>query len=352
MAERSWSLKELAEHVGGEVVGDPSLPIQGVARWDEGGPQDLGVVYSPSQLEAAEASAIGALLMPRTLTPRLKPAIRVERPRLAWALILGLFAPVEEREPGVHPTAILGEGVELGEGVSIGPYVVIGARSRIGEGTHIEAHCVLGREVKVGRHCHLYPRVTLYDRVELGDRVILHSGVVLGADGFGYEPTEEGFLKIPQIGRVVVESDVEIGANTTVDRATVGLTRIGRGTKVDNLVQIGHNVRIGQRCLIVAQVGIGGSTDIEDEVALAGQVGIADHLRIGQGAQIAAQSGVMSHIPPRTQWFGYPARPRMETLRLLALQKRLPEMLEQLRSLEQRCAALEAALQRKEEGSS
>jgi UDP-3-O-[3-hydroxymyristoyl] glucosamine N-acyltransferase len=259
------------------------------------------------------------------------PSIHVADPRLALAVLLEMFGPEPEHPRGVHPTAAIAASAQLDRDVAIAAYAVIGDRARVGAETVVYPHAYVGPDAIVGSRCVLHPRVVVGERVHIGDRVVLHAGAVLGADGFGFVPGRDGHRKIPQVGTVVVGDDVEIGANTTVDRATLGETRIGEGTKIDNLVQVAHNVHIGRRCLIAAQVGIAGSSVIEDGVMLAGQVGVSDHVRIGAGAVVLAGAGVLKDVPPGVTVSGFPARPHREELQQQAMRRRLPELMRLLR---------------------
>jgi UDP-3-O-[3-hydroxymyristoyl] glucosamine N-acyltransferase len=234
----------------------------------------------------------------------------------------------------VHPSAVVGRGVELGEQVTIGAYAVLGAGVRVGRGTRVGAHCVIGENCTLGNEVLLHPHVTLYANARIGDRTIVHSGARIGVDGFGYAPSARGLQKIPQVGACVVGADVEIGANTTIDRGSIGATEIGDGVKIDNLVHIAHNVRVGEHSVIVAQVGVAGSTTVGKRVTLAGQAGIPGHVTIGDGATVGAQAGVFGDVPAGEVYSGYPARPHRESLRSQASVSRLPKLVERIRALE------------------
>jgi UDP-3-O-[3-hydroxymyristoyl] glucosamine N-acyltransferase len=257
----------------------------------------------------------------------------VTNPHDAMLSLLATLYPAAREAPGVHPTAVIGRGAQLGPDVSVGPYVVIGAGARIGARTSLASHVVVGPGVQVGEDCRLHPGVTLYAGTTLHERVRVHAGARLGSDGFGYVFRGGVHDKIPHVGRCVVEADVEIGANTTIDRGSIDDTVIGAGTKIDNLVQIAHNVRIGRLCLVVAQAGIAGSTRLEDGVVIGGQVGLAGHITIGKGARIAAQGGVFGDIPSGETWSGYPARPHKEALRAQATLFKLSKILRPLERL-------------------
>ncbi len=261
--------------------------------------------------------------------------IVVPEPYAALLVVLPVLYPQAVWEAGVHPTAVVGRGTTWQEPVAIGPYASLGREVQLGRNVRIGAGCVLGDGVAVGEDTQLYPGVTLYAGTALGKRVIVHAGAVLGSDGFGYIPGKggEAHRKIPHVGRCLIGDDIEIGANTCIDRGSVDDTVIGSGTKIDNLVHIAHNVRIGARCLIMAQAGIAGSCQVEDDVIIAGQTGISDHLTIGRGARLLVQSGVISDVPADATLFGYPARPRREYLRAQAAMYRLAKIVDELEAL-------------------
>lgn len=328
---------EIARAVGGQLEGGADPELFGIAPLDRAGPAELGFVaharYAP---EAAHSRAGAFLLIPAVthLVPTDRPRIMVADVHRCLPQLLTLFHPPAVRETGIHPTAVLGKGVQLGNDASIGAYAVVESGCRLGDRVTIAAHCVLGRDCQVGDDVYLHPHVTLYHGTVLGARCSLHSGVRIGVDGFGYTPGPSGLQKIPQVGIVRIGADVEIGANTTIDRGSVGDTEIGAGCKIDNLVHIGHNVRIGDHSIIVAQVGIAGSARIGRGVTLAGQAGINGHITIGDGATIAAQAGVFGNVPSGAIYSGYPARPHKEALRAQAALFRLPRLLKRLRLAE------------------
>jgi UDP-3-O-[3-hydroxymyristoyl] glucosamine N-acyltransferase len=263
----------------------------------------------------------------------------VADPALAVARLLGLFHPRPERPAGVHPTAVVEEGCEIDPSAYVGPYAVLGAGSRLGAGAQVHAHAVVGRGCTLGEGAVLHPHCVLYDGSEVGARSVLHAGVVLGADGFGYATSGGSHHKVPQTGRAVVGADVEIGANSTIDRATLGETSIGDGSKIDNLVQVGHNVRVGRHCILCGQAGIAGSARLGDYVVLAGQSGVAGHIEVGDGAQVAAKSAALASVPAGTQVAGIPALELRRWRRQAALLARLEEWVRRLRAVERRLGA-------------
>jgi UDP-3-O-[3-hydroxymyristoyl] glucosamine N-acyltransferase len=342
MAARS--LGELAGLVGGDLEGDPSLEIRGFASLESAGPGDLSFVAAARHLDAARQSAAAALIAPPGLDLAGRAAIRVAQPYAAMAVVLRVFFPEPAVTPGVHPMAYVAEGARVAEGATVSAFAVVGARSVVECGAVLHPHVFVGPDCRVGEGSVLHPHVVLRERVVVGRRVIVHPGSVLGADGFGYVFDGQSHRKIPQVGQVVVEDDVEIGANVAVDRATLGETVIGRGTKIDNLVQIGHNTVIGSNTVIVAQAGIAGSCRIGRSVVLGGQVGIADHVTVGDGAQIGSQAGVHRDVPAGAGMIGTPAMAGDTGLRALAAIGRLPELLRDVRALGRRMDALERRL--------
>lgn len=329
------TLDELARLVNGEIEGDKSVVIKGVAGAEEAKEGDITFAVSDKFLRIAENSQASAIVVPLKMRNFSKPVIKVENPRLAFAKILEIYAPPKPAFKGIHPTAVIGDRVEIGKGVNIGAYSIVEEGSVIEDNVYLGGFVYLGREVLIGEGTFIHPRVTVLDRTSIGKRVIIHSGAVIGSDGFGFVKRKDGsYHKIPQIGRVVIEDDVEIGANVTIDRATTGETRIGRGTKIDNLVHIAHNVNVGSNVAIVALVGISGSCKIGNGVILAGQAGVTDHVCIGDNTVVAAKSGVTKDIPPGVFVSGFPARNHIKQKRVKATINRLPELVRRIHRIE------------------
>ena len=310
----TYTVQQLADLVAGDVEGDASRRVEGVASVDRAGPTDLTFAVSGRYTQRIDSGRVGACLIApdMQLEGNGTVFIRVESPELAFSQLLDVFHPEHRQDPGIHPTAIVGRGTRIGNGASIGPYVTIGDNSVVGSGTQVGPHTHIDEDVVIGQNCRIGPGCTVLHDTEVGDRVRLYTGVRLGVDGFGYTPGADGLTRIPQVGRCIIGDNVEIGANCTVDRGALGETVVGQGTKIDNLVHIAHNVRIGENCIIVAQVGIAGSTRIGDEVQIGGQAGIAGHITIGAGARIAGQAGVIGDVPVGGVYSGYPARPHRE----------------------------------------
>ena len=322
-----FSLAELAARGGGELA-DPAHAdrlARDVAPLETAGPDDLSFLDNTAYLPVFAGSAAGACVVARRHAARAPAGMALvlsEKPYRAYALIAQAFYPAPPAIPGLHPTACVAPSANLGEDVEIGPYAVIGANAEIGSGSAIGPHVVLGPGVRIGAGCRVHAGVVASHAL-IGARVTLHPGVKIGQDGFGFAPDPAGHVKAPQLGRVVIGDDCEIGANTTIDRGHLHDTVIGDGVWIDNLVQIGHNVRIGRGCILVAQSGISGSTKLGDFVALGGQAGIAGHLSIGAGAQVAAKSGVMGDVPAGAVVCGSPATPIKEFFRQVAAVRRL-----------------------------
>jgi UDP-3-O-[3-hydroxymyristoyl] glucosamine N-acyltransferase len=338
-------LGELARLVGGAIDGDPDLPIRGMASLDRAQVGDLSLVAGRHYRALAEQSRASAFLVALDVTLPGRSVIRVAHPHLALATLLRVFHPEVRPASGIHPTAVVAASARVAGDAAVLAHVVVGDGSVVEAGAVLHPHVVLGERCRVGEASVLHPHVVLREDVEVGRHVVIHAGAVLGADGFGYAFDGTRHRKIPQVGRVVVEDDVEIGANVTIDRATLGDTIIGRGSKIDNLVQIGHNTVVGADTVIVAQAGISGSCRIGNRVIIGGQVGIVDHVRVGDGARVASQSGVTDDVDPGTAVLGTPAIPIAEGRRVAVSLPRLPELLRSVRRLEKRVAALERRLE-------
>jgi UDP-3-O-[3-hydroxymyristoyl] glucosamine N-acyltransferase len=326
----------IAELVGGQLKGSPATIVDGVASLDRATPRQLSFLATAKYAPLLAASNAGVVLVSPELaeTPGAVPTrIIVEKPQEALMSLLPRFERATAVPRGVHATAVVGTGVRLGRDVSIGPYAVLGDGVEIGDETVIGEYCSVGARARVGARSRLYPTVVVYAGARIGDRVVVHAGARIGSDGFGYVQRDGQHLKIPHVGGCIIEDDVEIGANTTIDRGSIDDTVIGAGTKIDNLVQIGHNVRIGRACLIMAQVGIAGSVRVEDGCMVLGQVGISGHHTIGKGARLAAQAGIFGDIPAGETWSGYPARPHKEALRAQAALFKLPNLLRRIERL-------------------
>lgn len=335
VSTRSFKLRELAVIVGGEIDGDEDTEIHGVAGIREARRGDITFVANP-RYEAFLATTAASAVIACPDVASAKPAIRIADPYFAYLKVLNLFAEdAAVRYPrGVHETAVVDPSARLGEDVSVGPFCQIGADVEVGDHCTILCGTFIGTQTTIGDDCLIYPNVTVRERCTVGNRVILQPGAVIGADGFGFAKNGETHHKIPQIGRVILEDDVEIGANSCVDRATTGETRVRKGTKVDNLVQIAHNVLIGEDCVIAAQAGISGSTELGRGVVLAGQAGLVGHITLGDGAVVGAQGGVTKSVPPHTTVSGYPAREHSKARKLWAFTSRLPDLYDRVRALE------------------
>lgn len=337
------TVSAIAKLVQGELVGNGDVEITGCAGLKEAKEGDLSFLANPKYEPLAKESKASAILAPVQTSLPGKTVIIVDNPSLAFSNIINHFlkdAPVLIAE-GVHPTAVVAKDALIAKGVAIGPFAVIESKAVIAKGSKIGAYTYVGHGARIGEDCFIYPHVTLREKVVVGDRVIIHAGAVIGSDGYGYVTVEGRHMKIPQIGTVIIEDDVEIGANVTIDRARFDKTVVGEGTKIDNLVHIAHNVTIGKHCLIVAQVGISGSTVIGNHVILAGQAGIVGHLTIGDGAVVAAQSGVSKSLKPGVQVFGSPAQPLREAFKNNAHIQRLDHYVATIQDLKKRIEELE-----------
>lgn len=337
------TVRELASLLQASFEGEGDRELDGVASVESAGIRQISFAAGKRATELATASDAGCLLVTNDFAAQPRTIIRVKDPRAAFARVIAHFHPPERIVAGVHPSAVIAEGVELGTGVSVGPHVTIAAGARIGDGTAIGPGCFIGANSIIGSACRLAPRVTIYRDVTIGDRVTLHAGVVIGADGFGFAMVGGRYEKFPQIGTVHLASDVEIGANSCVDRATLGVTAIGEGSKLDNLVHIAHNCQIGKHVVIAAQTGFAGGVVIEDYAIIGGQVGIGDKARVESRAILGSGAGVLTSKIVRAgevMW-GTPARPLREYLGQLASLGRIPELRKQVKELERRLAELE-----------
>jgi UDP-3-O-[3-hydroxymyristoyl] glucosamine N-acyltransferase len=315
--------------------------VRGVAPLDVAGPDQVSFLTDRKYLKQAQASRAGALLVARDVADLSAALLQVDHPQQALIVLLGLFHPEPRAEPGVHPTACVAGGARVDRSASVGPLAVVEAEAVIGPRSRVGALSFVGRGAVLGEDVRLHPHVVIREDVRIGNRVIVHSGAVLGADGFGYAFDGQAHRKIPQVGGLRIEDDVEIGANTAIDRATLGETIVRRGSKIDNLVQIGHNCDVGEDVILVSQVGIAGSSRVGNRAMLAGQVGVADHVTIGAGAILTAKSGVPNDVPAGEVWSGIPSRPTSEQKRIWAGESQLPELIKRVRALEKRLRELE-----------
>lgn len=343
------TLGQLGERIGATVRGDPTLEVEGCAGLEEAGPRQVSFLANRKYLKLLSATRAGAVIVsPQdgSQAPETMSLLVAKDPYFAFREAVVALHGMRRLPPaGIHPLAVIDASAQIGEGCCIEPFVVVSRGARIGARTVIYPHSTVGADVVMGRDCVLYPGVTVYDGCVLGDRVTLHSGCVIGQDGFGYATHGGQHHKIPQVGNVVIEDDVEMGACCTVDRATVGSTRIGKGSKFSDLVAIGHGASIGEHNLLVAQVGIAGSTQTGRYVVMGGQAGVAGHLKIGDGAQVSAKAGVMDDLAPGGQYGGQPALPMSTTKRNLLALNRLPGLIQELRQLQKRVEELQAQLE-------
>jgi UDP-3-O-[3-hydroxymyristoyl] glucosamine N-acyltransferase len=342
------TVQELAEIVNGRVVGDGQTRIERIADLDNADQNEIAYVENEKLGSLATESKASCLIVKEGLSEKFpaRTLIEVRNPKLAFSLIGAALHPPVRREPSIHPTAVVAETADIALTAYVGPHVCVCEYASIGAYTRLEAGVVVGASVTIGEDCVLHPNVVLYDGVSIGSRVILHAGVCIGADGFGYVRHELGYQKFPQVGTVVVEDDVEIGAHTCIDRAALGRTRIGRGTKLDNMVHVGHNCDIGERVVIAAQTGISGSVVIEDDAVIGGQVGFGDHTRVQKGAIIGSKAGILpGKIVRPGVWWGIPVQPLDQYKRMNAHMNRLPQMREELKRLQEEVAELRKRLE-------
>jgi len=345
--EATVTLRTIADLVDGRLEGDPDLRVGAVRPIEEAGPGELGLLAARRYVRFAGASRAGAVLVSEELegdVPEGRPHVVVPNVHGVLPVLLArLHPPAPGPGPGIHPTAVIGTGARIGNGVSIGPYVVLGDGAEIGDGSRLDAHAVIGERVRIGADCHIYPHVVVYPGTSLGERVVVHAGARLGSDGFGYTYVDGAHRKVPQVGGCIIGDDVEIGANTTVDRGSIGDTVLEGGVKVDNLVQIAHNVKVGAHSLLAALVGIAGSTRIGKGAFLGGQVGVIGHLEVGDGVKIAVATKVLRDVKAGETVSGNPARPHREELRRQAHLGRLPKLVDRIEALEAEIARLSEA---------
>jgi len=327
---------EIAKQLGGEVLGDPQAALTGFASADQAKPGDLTFAENAEYFAKAEAGAATAIIAGKELTSASKVVIRVANPRVAFAKAVGIFFPEPKAAAGIHPSAVVAKTAQIDPSAHIGPHCTIGERVKVGANSVLMSSNFIGDDSVIGDGTKLFPNVVLYARSQIGQRVRIHAGTVIGADGFGYVFDAGIHLKVTQVGNVIIGDDVEIGSNVSVDRGALGSTIIGKGTKVDNLVQIAHNVVIGEHCLVISQVGIAGSAKLGNYVVLAGQVGIAGHLKIGNQVTVGSKAGVMNDIPDGEQWLGIPAQPDKQAKRVLIALQRLPELLRRVAEWEKK----------------
>ncbi len=351
---RQMTLGDIARLLETELIGDAETVITSVTSLDEVVPGALAFVDQDHRVTSAMDSAAAALIVPtsseaearRVQSETGKPVLLSGNPRLAFARVVEFFQPAPQPEVGIHASAIIEPTAIIGENVTIREFCYVGRHARIADGAILYPHVVIGDGAQIGENCVFFPSVVIGNHVSIGARVRVHSGTVIGGDGFGYVPDEKGkHYKVPQVGTVIIEEDVEIGANVAIDRATLGATRIGVGSKIDNLVQIAHNVQIGRNCIICGQAGLSGSVIVEDGAILAGQAGSRDHVRIGKGAIVAAKSGVMDDVPDGEFVAGTPAIPGRQRMRMEAAWRKLPETARTVRDLEKQVKVLQEQLE-------
>jgi UDP-3-O-[3-hydroxymyristoyl] glucosamine N-acyltransferase len=349
---RRATVGDIAALLNAELVGNAETLVTGVAGIESAVPGAILFVESEKRLQEAQSSNAAAIIVPSSIAAKVrralrqggKPALLTGNPRLAFAKVMEYFQPLLTPEEGIHPTAVIEPDAHIGEGVTIREFCYIGHHAHIGDGAVIYPHVVIGDGAQIGDDCILYPAVVINHHVHVGQRVRIHSGSVLGGDGFGYVMDGGKHHKVPQVGTVIIEDDVEIGANVCIDRATIGATRVGAGTKIDNLVQIAHNVQVGRNCILCGQVGLSGSVVVEDNVVMAGQAGLADHVKIGKGAVLGAKAGIMANVDAGAFVMGGPAIPQREFMKREAATRKLPEAMRTLRALEKQVQALQTRL--------
>ena len=333
-----FSAKQIAEYIQGTIVGDENATVHTFAKIEEGTPGALSFLSNPKYTHYIYDTASSIVLVNKDFVPS-QPVkatlIKVDNAYESLAKLMTLYEQSRPRKSGIHPSASVAEGAKIGRNVYIGPFACVEEGAEIGDNAYLHPHVTVGCHAKVGSDTTLYPHVTIYHDCRVGNRCVIHAGAVIGADGFGFAPTPEGYEKIPQIGIAIVEDDVEIGANTCVDRATMGATIIHKGVKLDNLIQVAHNVEIGANTVMAAQVGIAGSTKVGEWCMFGGQAGVAGHIKVGNRVSVGAQSGIPNHIKDGTQLMGYPAIDPKQFARSAAVYKKLPEMYAELGRLQQ-----------------
>lgn len=336
----AYSAREIAEKIGAEVVGDGAVELTGLAGIEDADSGQLAFVANKKYLRYLATTRASAVITGTDVHSERLTLLVHPDPYFAFMKAIRIFHPPKQYSPGIHATAVISESAVVDPSAHIGPNVVVEDSAVIGKGSAVLANSFVGEKAELGDDCLIYPNVTVRERSIIGDRVIIHSGTVVGSDGFGYANTDGTHHKILQVGHVSIEDDVEIGANVTIDRATLGVTRIGRGTKIDNLVQIAHNVDIGEGCIIISQTGVSGSTRLGKHVILAGQVGLVGHIEIGDGAIVGAQSGVSKSVPAETTVSGSPARAIIAARKIDACLSKLPESIKLLKELEKKVSKL------------
>jgi UDP-3-O-[3-hydroxymyristoyl] glucosamine N-acyltransferase len=335
------TLKEIAALIGGEIVGDESIIITGVAGIQDAAEGDITFLANPKYLPYLRITRASAVIASRDTETKAKPIIRVDNPSLAFTKTVAFILPAkEEHFKGIHQNTAIAKNAKLGKNVSIGAFVVIEDGCSVGDNTVIYPNCYLGRKCSVGADSVIYSNVSIRENCSVGNRAVIHSGAVIGSDGFGFVTVDGTHHKIPQVGTVMVEDDVEIGANVTIDRARFDKTIIGAGTKIDNLVQIAHNVRIGKNCLIVSQTGISGSAIIGDNVILAGQVGVVGHITVGENSVVMARTGINKSLPAGSMVWGTPAKPVDEAKKISACVQMLPKLFETVKEIKNKIEGL------------
>jgi UDP-3-O-[3-hydroxymyristoyl] glucosamine N-acyltransferase len=332
---------EIAKLLAGEVLGDANATLTGFANADSAKPGDLTFAETDAFFTAAENSAATAIIAGKNSSSTKKIIIRVDNPRLAFAKALAVFFPEPKFIAGIHPSAAIAASAQIDPTAHIGPHCTVGERVQVGANVVLQAGNFIGDDAVIGDETNLFSNVTIYPRTQIGKRVRIHAGAVIGSDGFGYVFDSGFHRKVPQVGNVVIGDDVEIGSNTSVDRGALGSTIIGKGTKIDNLVQVGHNVELGEYCILCAQVGIAGSAKLGKYTVLAGQVGIAGHLKIGNQVTIGSKSGVMHNIPDGEKWLGIPAQPDKQAKRIMIAMQRLPDLFKKIAAWEKKLGGTE-----------